>query len=196
MNATDTRERILEKNLEAIHINGFHATRTDKVIAALGITKGAFYHYFPDKLAMGYAIIDEILYPDYVGAWAHLEKNVENPIGAIIQGIEQQKGHCDGENIAYGCPLNNLIQEMSPLDEGFRKRLMRIVDKQVELISAAIARAQEKKQILKSVIPKELAYFILAGIEGSWTVGKSTRSKAVFEVSLNHLIQYLKLLKK
>ena len=44
---SDTRTSILYKNYEAIHANGFHATRTDKVISELGITKGAFKHASP-----------------------------------------------------------------------------------------------------------------------------------------------------
>lgn len=194
MNATDTRARILEKNAEAIHVNGFQGTRTDKVIAELGITKGAFYHYFEDKKSLGYAIVDEILYPNYVGAWLHLEQETTQPVEAIIAGIQQQKNYCDEASIIYGCPLNNLIQEMSPLDEGFHQRLSRIVNKQIALISTALEQAKAKGQLKEYVISKDLAYFILAGIEGSWTVGKSKRSKAIFEASLNQLIHYLKLL--
>ena len=48
----DTRTAILEKNFEAIYKSGFQAVRTDKVVADLGITKGAFYHYFPDKFGL------------------------------------------------------------------------------------------------------------------------------------------------
>jgi AcrR family transcriptional regulator len=192
----DTRTQILEKNFQAIHINGFQGTRTDKVILELGITKGAFYHYFPDKLSMGYAVIDEILYPMYVNSWINLHTYSGNPIDGIVKVIEQIKGYCTDENVAYGCPLNNLIQEMSPLDEGFRKRLNKIIDKEVELIAAAIVKGQIKQQIRKSFVAEDAGYFIIAGIEGSYAMGKSKNSKAVFEASINQLICYLNFLKE
>lgn len=196
MNATDTRERILEKNAEAIHINGFHATRTDKVIAELGITKGAFYHYFPDKLAMGYAIIDEILYPHYTSAWTHLENYKGNPVDGVLEGIERVRNTCDEKTVGYGCPLNNLIQEMSPLDEGFRKRLNRIVEKEIELMEMAFAKAKAAGQMAAFVEPHALANFVFAGLEGSFTIGKIKQSKKDFDASVDQLVQYLNSLKK
>lgn len=195
VNATDTRARILEKNFESIHINGFHATRTDKVIAELGITKGAFYHYFPDKLSLGYAIVDEILYPRYVSIWEPLEHYKGNMLSRLIQGVESLKATCTEENIGYGCPLNNLIQEMSPVDAGFRERLNRIVDQELALLRMAITQGKEKGQIQETVDAKSLAYFMIAGIEGSYTIGKVKQSKTAFEASLDHLIHYLALLK-
>lgn len=196
MNATDTRERILEKNAEAIHINGFQGTRTDKVIAELGITKGAFYHYFPDKLAMGYAIIDEILYPHYISAWTHLENYAGNPVDGVLEGIEHIRKTCNEQTVGYGCPLNNLIQEMSPLDEGFRTRLNRIVDKEIEVMAAAFAKAQEMGEMVDFIEPQALAYFVFSGLEGSFTIGKIKQSKTVFDASVNQLVQYLNSLKK
>lgn len=196
MNATDTRARILEKNAEAIHINGFQGTRTDKAIAELGITKGAFYHYFPDKMAMGYAIIDEILYPHYTSAWTHLENYAGNPVDGVIAGIERVRNTCDEQNIGYGCPLNNLIQEMSPLDEGFRGRLNRVVEKEIELIASAFEKAKQAGQMAAFIEPHALASFVFAGLEGSFTLGKIKRSKLVFDASIDQLVQYLNLLKK
>ena len=46
---SDTRQRILEKNFEAMHEHGYQGMRADKVVKELGITKGAFYHYFEGK---------------------------------------------------------------------------------------------------------------------------------------------------
>lgn len=195
MNAKDTRKRILEKNAAAIHINGFHSTRTDKVIAELGITKGAFYHYFPDKLSLGYTIIDEILYPQYTSAWLHLENYKGNPVDGVIEGIERIRKTCNEETVHYGCPLNNLIQEMAPLDPGFRTRLNRVVNKEIELIGAAFQQAQVAGQLSDSVEAFALATFVFAGMEGSFTVGKIKGSKAAFDASIDQLIQYLQLLK-
>jgi TetR/AcrR family transcriptional repressor of nem operon len=192
----DTRTAILEKNFQSIRINGFQGTRTDKVISELGITKGAFYHYFPDKLSMGYAVIDEILYPMFVNAWLHLENYEENMVDALVLSIQKVANTTTKENIAFGCPLNNLIQEMSTLDEVFRKKMMRIIDKEVSLITKAIQIGQMKHQIHEGVNPLNLAYFILASIEGSFAVGKSKIDVAVFQASIEQLLIFLQTLKR
>lgn len=192
----DTRTQILEKNYYSIHTNGFQGTRTDKVIEELGITKGAFYHYFPTKLSMGYAVVDEIIYPMYVDPWRGLENSPLHTIDSIVSIIERIQTFCTDENVRYGCPLNNLIQEMSSLDEGFHQRLHRVVDAEVNLISKAVEKGQQKGEVSKEVASDDLAYFILAGIEGSYAIGKSKSSRTVFLKCMGQLVHYLKTLKR
>ncbi|MFY7788994.1 MAG: TetR/AcrR family transcriptional regulator [Thermoflexibacteraceae bacterium] len=191
----DTRTQILQKNFEAICVNGYQATRTDKVIASLGITKGAFYHYFPDKASMGYAIVEEILYPMYVNNWLHLKTYRGNPIDGILASLQLISGYCNEENVAFGCPLNNLIQEMSPLDEGFRGKLQVIIDTKKTIISEAIRRGQEQRQISNTLQADEIAYFVLSTLEGSFSVAKVAKSKLVFDKSIKTLMEFLKSLK-
>jgi AcrR family transcriptional regulator len=59
--STTTRQLILQRCFEAIQAKGFETLRTDKEIARLKITKGAFYHYFPNKSELGYAVVDEVI---------------------------------------------------------------------------------------------------------------------------------------
>ena len=192
---TDTRQKILEKNFRAIHLSGFQGTRTDKVIADLGITKGAFYHYFPDKLSLGYAIIDEIVAPQYIGQWKVLDTCQENPIDGIIGQLESLINKCEEWEIRLGCPLNNLIQEMSPLDEGFRIRLNHVINAMHRHISEAISRGQQASQVTNEVEAAPLAYYILSALEGSYGIAKSLQSRQVFESSIRQLIKYLHTLK-
>ncbi len=193
---SETRQSILERNYEAIHRNGFQGTRTDKVIADLGITKGAFYHYFPSKTALGYAVVEEILTPRYVGIWRELDKLEDHPIDGIIHILEGFKSEFDQKQIELGCPLNNLIQEMSPLDEGFQQRLNKILDEMHGAIARALQRAADNIQLSVIVAPSDLAHFILAALEGSFSIGKSRQSKAVFDRSIDQLIRYLRSLKR
>lgn len=169
--------------------------RTDKVAAELGITKGAFYHYFPDKLSLGYAIVDELLFPMYISNWQHLPTYNGNPVDGVIEGVERLKNMVNDENVALGCPLNNLIQEMSSIDEAFRKRLMRIVDTQIQCIRAALEVAQAQGQLRPTINTQATAYFVVAGIEGCYAIGKSKQSALVFSESMSQLIQYLHTLK-
>jgi TetR/AcrR family transcriptional repressor of nem operon len=47
--ATDTKERIVRTATNLFSSHGYTATAIDDVIGAVGITKGAFYHYFNSK---------------------------------------------------------------------------------------------------------------------------------------------------
>lgn len=177
-------------------IHGFQGTRTDKVIADLGVTKGAFYHYFPDKLSMGYAVVDEILYPTYINHWTYLETRDTNIIDGICLGLDKLKSKCNEENVSYGCPLNNLIQEMSALDENFRFKLHRILQKQIDMLASAISRAKNCQEIASSVNHLNTAAFILSSIEGSYTLAKVLNSKISFDTNIDQIKIYLRLLSK
>jgi hypothetical protein len=70
---------------------------------------------------LGYAVVEEVISPDVRGTWVRPLQNVKDPIDAligIVQGISVRP-----KDVCGGCQLNNLAQEMSPLDAGFRKRL-------------------------------------------------------------------------
>ena len=46
---TDTKERILDTATNLFSTHGFGGTSIDDILRAVGITKGAFYHYFNSK---------------------------------------------------------------------------------------------------------------------------------------------------
>ena len=192
----DTRQNILEKNYEAIHRLGFQGTRTDKVIEDLGITKGAFYHYFKNKHELGYAVVDEIIAPQYLGLWKQLDDFEAHPIDGILHILEQFKLNFDEEDIKLGCPLNNLIQEMAPLDPGFQLRLTSVLEEMHHAVKRALERANANLQVATLFDEGSVAHFILAAVEGSFTIGKSYQSKTVFDKSLDQLIRYVRSLKR
>lgn len=179
-----------------MRLHGFQGLRTDKVIAQMGITKGAFYHYFKDKLNVGYAIVDELIAPDYTKAWGNLIQEDKHIIDAIAETLSTIASYSTQETIHLGCPLNNLIQEMSPLDEGFSKRLSAILDSEHKLIKAALKVGIENKTIKPVTDPDTLAYFILASLEGSYTIGKSCNSYEHFRSCIGQLIQVLNFYKQ
>lgn len=192
----DTRQNILEKNYQAIHRQGFQGTRTDKVIQELGITKGAFYHYFRNKRELGYAVVEEILAPEYINLWKQLDDYEDQPIDGIIRVLEQFKNKFDEDRIKLGCPLNNLIQEMAPLDEGFQERLTCILGEMHDALTRTLVRAGNNLQLASLIDEKALAYFILASLEGSFSIAKSHQSKEIFDQSINQLIRYVRSLKR
>jgi AcrR family transcriptional regulator len=121
-----TRERLLQAASREIYRSGFQSASLDKILASSGVTKGALYYHFDSKEALGYAVIEEVIAPDVHGKWVRPFQNVKDPIDALIGAV--QRVPVRPADVRGGCQLNNLAQEMSPLDAGFRKRLAIIFD--------------------------------------------------------------------
>ena len=188
---SDTRTQILQKLKKAIHLDGFRGMRPEKVLAEMGISKGAFYYYFPDKYAAGYAVVEELLQPVYLADWHNLALQGTPILDAIANTLQRMKEYVQPETAQLGCPLNNLIQEMCPLDEGFRKRLHHIVEQEVQLITHGLQNGQQLGQVNQNVVARNEAVFILASLEGSYTMAKAFNSKTTFDTAIDVLIRHV-----
>jgi TetR/AcrR family transcriptional regulator, transcriptional repressor for nem operon len=187
----ETREKILEAIYESFLVNGFQATRPDKVVEKLGVTKGALYHYFDNKLLLGYAVVEEIISKYFLGAWQAIEKYEGHPIDFIHQQLQFLDAQCAEQMCITGCPLNNLIQEMSLLDEGFRIRLHRVVTGMVGYIQKALEKGQQNQQIKPETNAHQVALFIVATMEGAFGVAKVYKDKSIFRDVMQPLHFYL-----
>ncbi|MHC5083283.1 MAG: TetR/AcrR family transcriptional regulator [Planctomycetota bacterium] len=58
---TDTKQRILDTAANLFSSYGFGCTSIDDILTAVGITKGAFYHYFKSKDALCEAVLDHAI---------------------------------------------------------------------------------------------------------------------------------------
>jgi AcrR family transcriptional regulator len=122
--AAATRERLIAAAFEEIYRTGFQGSDINSILTRAGLTKGALYHHFGSKEALGHAVIEQLIAGVMTAKWLAPLDDTDDPIGALIgvvEGTSLQDAHVTG-----GCPLNNLAQEMSPIDEGFRMRLSHI----------------------------------------------------------------------
>ena len=124
-NADETRVRLLRAAFDEIYEHGYQGMRVDDVLGRTGLKKGAFYHHFPSKQALGYAVIDEVLYGFVGERWIRGMDEDGDPIAALESMIDQMMKQYGNDKKFCGCPLNNLAQEMAPLDEGFQERIDR-----------------------------------------------------------------------
>jgi TetR/AcrR family transcriptional regulator, transcriptional repressor for nem operon len=187
-----TRQRILDAAFMEIYRNGFQGMRLDDVLVVTGLTKGALYHHFPNKRALGYAVVDEVILPTIEAMWLQPVKNAAEPLQGLITVIEQLPDNKPPEVIQYGCPVNNLAQEMSPLDEGFRQRLDYIFRLWHDVTEQALERARQQGRIRDDVNCDETATFILAAVEGCIGIAKNAQSKERLRSCNRGLVGYLR----
>lgn len=165
-NADITRQKILDVAFEEILLKGYQGLRVDGVLNKTSLTKGAFYHHFSSKKELGHAVIDEVLKPWIENRWIIPLRNVEHPIDGLIELLKEARNEITAKELHTGCPLNNLTQEMSPLDESFRTRIVDIWGLWHQSLVDTLERGQKLGLIKDSIIPNNVARFLIATMEG------------------------------
>jgi TetR/AcrR family transcriptional regulator, transcriptional repressor for nem operon len=188
-NPDRTRERLLQAAFREVYRSGFQSAGLDTILASAGVTKGALYYHFKNKEALGYAIVEEIIGPDSHGQWLTPLQKCKDPIDAligIVQGLPVQP-----EVVRGGCALNNLAQEMSPLDEGFRKRLAKVFHTWQEGVAAALREGQTQGRVRRDVEPAETAGLLIAMVEGYGSLAKNAQDAKVMKVGIRNIVGWL-----
>ena len=189
-----TRQKLLECAFQEIHRSGFRSASLEAILDSSGMTKGALYHHFGSKAELGYAVVEEMIRPWIEANWKPAAK-AENVIDAAI-GLCRELTRIRSETaITCGCPFNNLINEMSPVDEGFRTRLQGILDDWRAGIAQALREGQRRGTVRKDAEPAAAAAFIIASIEGSVGLAKANQSREFLEAGMRGLIDYLEYLR-
>jgi AcrR family transcriptional regulator len=188
-----TRERLLRKAFAHVHEAGFQGTDLDTILDGSGVTKGALYHHFPGKDALGHAIVDEVLAPFTRGKWVQPLADAADPIAALIAIVEATS--IAPEDIRRGCPLNNLSQEMSPLDETFRTKLAGLFGEWRDAIASALRRGRARGLVRRDVDPAEAATFIVAVYEGYVSLAKNAQDARILQSGKKQIVKYLKSLR-
>jgi AcrR family transcriptional regulator len=191
-----TRERLLASAFEEIHRHGYQAASLDAILSGAGVTKGALYHHFSDKAALGHAVIDEVVVGLTLDRWTQpLARHTGDPIEGIKLVLRAVADEFSREEFAgrveLGCPLNNLAQELSPLDEGFRRQLLGAFALWTDAFAGALERARAEGVVRPDVEPANVATFLIATIEGSFGLAKNARSAEIVRTNLAILNGYL-----
>jgi TetR/AcrR family transcriptional repressor of nem operon len=192
-NPERTRERLLRAAFREVYKSGFQSASLDTILAAAGVTKGALYYHFDSKEALGYAIVEEIIGPDLRGQWLSPLPDGKNPVDTligIVQGISIRPGEVRG-----GCPLNNLNQEMSPLDAGFRKRIARLFLAWQEGVASVLREGQADGRVRRDLEPTEAAGFLIAMVEGYGSLAKNAQDANVMKAGIRNIVAWLQSLR-
>ena len=188
-----TRERLLQAASREIYRSGFQSASVDTILAVAGVTKGALYYHFDSKEALGHAVIDEVIATCVRGKWVRPLQNGTDPIDALIgavQGIPVRPTDVRG-----GCQLNNLAQEMSPLDEGFRKRLAIVFDAWREAVASVLREGQAHGNVRRDVEPADAAGLLIAMVEGYASLAKNAQDPKVMKAGIRNIVGWLRSLR-
>jgi AcrR family transcriptional regulator len=185
-----TRNEILNAAFLQVFTHGFQGISIDDIVAKTNLTKGAFYHQFPTKLELGYALVDEVIKPMIIDRWITPLENFDNPLEGILFQMQKLIGECDPAYLKFGCPLNNLVQEMAPLDKGFRTRLTLALELWISETERHLKRAKANGFIQREMNLREVAHFIVMAHEGFFGLIKGLDDPTIFKFLYSSLKIY------
>ncbi len=193
--AESTRIHILENAFEMIYRNGYQATSIDKIIETTQVTKGAFFYHFRNKESMGLAMIKEVIAPRLNRLLIDPLKQPGNALDIIQQTIADNLLTNRDFDIRYGCPINNLVQEMSPVNPSFKGSLQGVLNQWKQAIVDLLTEGKRRGEVSKNIDANAAAEFIIVSYEGLRGTGKVYEDHGMYQSFLKQLRLYLDALK-
>ncbi|MGD8515233.1 MAG: TetR family transcriptional regulator C-terminal domain-containing protein, partial [Granulosicoccaceae bacterium] len=128
--------------------------------------------------------------------WIAPLKQYRDPIDGLIEVIRQARESMgDDILLRLGCPLNNLAQEMSSIDEGFRQRIHDVYMLWHRSIVEALSRGQGAGLVREDIDCDNVAMFIVATIEGAVGMAKNARREDIVVGTMRAVFDYLESLR-
>ena len=185
-----SRGRIVEAAADLMFARGVRGTNLDDVLAAAGVGKGQFYHYFADKDDLVHAVIArqtarvlEGQRPalDALDSWAAIAAWFD-----LLVAIEEAQG-CLG-----GCPLGSLASELSDHDETARAALVAAFDRWEGYLAHGLGRMRERGELRDAADPATLAASTMASIQGGLLLAQTRRDARALRLALDAALAHLR----
>ncbi|MCB9475666.1 MAG: TetR/AcrR family transcriptional regulator [Deltaproteobacteria bacterium] len=188
-----TRENILMAAETLMQRQGYAGTSVDQICSEAGITKGAFFHYFPNKEAIGLAALEEFG-GRVVGALFSAPYMEEaEPVTRLFGYVDRMIEMCDAPALRDGCLVAMLTLEHASGSVTFREKSAAAFDvwaaKSKELFEAAI----ESRGMSGRLDPGNLAHLFIAVFEGSLIIRKAKEDSEIPKDNIRQLRKYLEM---
>lgn len=193
--STSSREKLLDAALTLVRRNGFAATSVDQLCAAAGVTKGAFFHHFASKEALGVAAADHWLAttaPLFAEASYHA---LPDALSRVLGYLDLREALIEGGTDVFTCVAGTLAQEVHQSHPPITEAAERAIVGHAQTLEADIAGALADHGVV-GVDVAELALHFQAVLQGGFVLAKAAGSPEPARASVRHLKRYVILLCK
>lgn len=190
------RDRLLEAGVKLVREQGFAATSLDQLCQAAGVTKGAFFHHFSSKEALGVALAQ--YWSDTTGQFfvAAPFHNHEDPLQRVLGYIDLRIALLSGPPQSFSCVAGTMVQEAFLTSDAIRAACHDSIMGNARALEADLAAAIARSSA-KGVTAPSLARHVQAVIQGALVLAKAEgvdRGAELARDQLHHLRRYIELL--
>ena len=202
MNASRTtageRPNARIKLIDAAHVlvrrKGYAATSVDEICSVAGVSKGAFFHHFASKEALGVAAAAQwtaraaplFELPPYT--------KLDDPLDRLLGHIDMRMAMIDGPAEGFTCFVGTMVQESFASSEALREASETSIAAYCEALSADIEAAIRRHGIRDGVTAMGLAWHVQSVLQGAFVVAKATGDSSLARDSVMHLRRYIEML--
>lgn len=188
----EARERLLNAAIDVIRQQGYSATSVDDLCRAAGVTKGAFFHHFDSKEALGVAAAD-YWGTSTSGLFAAAPYHTPaDPLERVLAYIEFRRALIAGEVAEFTCLAGTMVQEAYGASDAIREACRNAIFNHAETLQADIAAAAREHGV--DVDPASLARHTQAVLQGGFILAKAAGEAGPALDSVDHLHRYVTLL--
>jgi TetR/AcrR family transcriptional regulator, transcriptional repressor for nem operon len=166
-----TRNKIVEKAQQLLWQRGYEGTSLNDLVGEMGLSKGAFFHYYPNKQAVSRQVIDKYVAEQFK---APLEKSLREAASikaGVLKWIEGFYETYKAQDFRGGCLLGNMALELSDRSEADRETIKgHFLDIENMLASALKPLAEEGRLLVE---PRQFARLLLGALEGVTMMAKA-----------------------
>jgi len=182
----NTRRRLIDAAYEEIYSHGYQGAALTEILKHAEVHKGSMYHFFKNKKDLALNAIEEkmrerlhsaytnvlSLPPPYLPQWFSLLRDVTR------------------RDFKRGCPIANLVQEMSNLDPDFNKTMKEIYANFRDSFKHVYDRAIEAGELLPCDTDK-LALLTIVVMEGAILTVKASGCSDDYTDAIDMLETYV-----
>src|SRR5271157_4694869 len=188
------RQKLLDAALSLVRTKGYASTTVDDICDAAGVTKGAFFHHFNHKEALGVAAAD--YWSEMTGAFfeaAPYHKH-KDPLDRVLGYIDFRKAILTGKVSEFTCLVGTMVQEVYETCPAIREACDASISGHAAKVEADIAEAIKHRGIRAKWTARSLALHTQAVLQGAFILAKAKGDAAVAGESIDHLRRYIELL--
>jgi len=182
----NTRQKLIDTTYEEVYSHGYQGASLADILKKANVHKGSMYHYFKNKKEMTLTAINEKMDERFFTRYGKILALQNGYLDALIEGFKD----VSQRDFQRGCPIANIVQEMSNIDDDFNITMKAIYVKFRDFFKQILDKSIEVKEIHECDTAK-VALYMTAVLEGAILAAKASGEEKDYLDIIEILEEYL-----
>lgn len=189
--AKTTQAKIIDKAEKLLWVKGYEATSLNDVVGKAGVSKGAFFHYYPSKQSISRDVINKYVREQLTAPLDKQLSEADSMKSALFNWVSEFFERFKGQNFKGGCLLGNMALELSDQDDAVRETIKQHFLDLENTITSHLKYVEDEGRM--AMEPRQFTRLLLSAMQGATMMSKvhkdNNRASREFQ-AIAQLIEY------